>query len=182
MNNGSPSQKVSPQRKLAQHHLGSGAALATEGIARRLVLVDDSEDDIALIVSALLKIDYRIDRDSYADGREALDHLTEGLTCIPDLLITDLQMPHLDGAELIRSLRLRDGFRDVPMVVFSSNADPNQIERCYRAGCTTYVQKPNAFEDFGRAVLAITSLWLRYASPREHPSGGQSIRHYSPAE
>ena len=72
-----------------------------------------------------------------ADGVEALDQLQ---TCSPDLILTDCQMPRMDGIALVRQLRAR-GDR-TPVIMISGQLDPQVIERAYDAGVSHYLPKP----------------------------------------
>jgi CheY-like chemotaxis protein len=72
-----------------------------------------------------------------ADGVEALDQLQ---TLSPDLILTDCQMPRMDGIALVRQLRAR-GDR-TPVIMISGQLDPQVVARAYEAGVSCYLPKP----------------------------------------
>ncbi len=70
----------------------------------------------------------------------------------PDLILLDLHLPDIPGDEVLRHLRQDAATRDIPVVVLSADATPNQIQRLLRAGARAYLTKPLDIEQFGRAL------------------------------
>lgn len=118
-----------------------------------VLIVDDSKMVRMMVRQAL-------ETDQYAvveacDGREALD-LTDRLT--PDLIVTDINMPEMDGLSLIRALRERPGFRLTPMLVLSTEAGDNIKQNGKDAGATGWLVKPfdpDQLRQTARFVLAL---------------------------
>lgn len=77
------------------------------------------------------------------DGMDALEKLPEQHV---DLVITDLNMPNMDGLELIRTLRQTDEYRELPVIVLSSLSDPVSKQSGYEAGAFSYLVKPFSLE------------------------------------
>ncbi len=103
------------------------------------VLIVDDEPDIAIILGELLGeegLDVRV----VHDGREALEALAVEP---PDLLITDLMMPRMDGHALIRELRSNAKFRHIPIVVMSAGA----LDKSLLAADILFVPKPFELSD-----------------------------------
>ncbi|HLM42865.1 MAG TPA: response regulator [Myxococcaceae bacterium] len=103
------------------------------------VLIVDDEPDIAIILGELLGeegLDVRV----VHDGREALEALA---VQTPDLLITDLMMPRMDGHALIRELRSNAKFRHIPIVVMSAGA----LDKSLLAPDILFVPKPFELTD-----------------------------------
>ncbi|NLI15796.1 MAG: response regulator [candidate division Zixibacteria bacterium] len=75
------------------------------------------------------------------DGMDALEKLSniEGSV---DLVITDLNMPNIDGYELIRTLKANEKYRDTPVIILSSEENEEDIERGKQAGASSYLIKP----------------------------------------
>ena len=103
------------------------------------VLIVDDEPDIAIILGELLG-DEGLDVRVVHDGREALEALAVQL---PDLLITDLMMPRMDGHALIRELRSNAKFRHIPIVVMSAGA----LDKSLLAPDILFVPKPFELTD-----------------------------------
>ncbi len=76
---------------------------------------------------------------SCADGMEALEKLPVGNV---DLVITDLNMPNIDGYELIRTIRQNKEYADLPIIILSSLESDEEIERGISSGANSYLVKP----------------------------------------
>lgn len=104
---------------------------------KKILLVEDKPSISRLIVQFLSKT---FDVTTKEDGLQALAWLQEGN--IPNLIITDLEMPELDGFELIRRVKESGFFRDVPMVVLSSKDSSTDRIKCLKMGAEDYMVKP----------------------------------------
>ena len=119
---------------------------ATNGkSARKVLVVDDDLAAAAALKSLLGARGYAVD--VAADGCIALEAI---LTQAPDLVITDLLMPNMDGQELVRRVRERD--RDLPMIVVTGCDDVASAVSAMRAGASDYVTKPVDFEILAGSV------------------------------
>ncbi len=75
------------------------------------------------------------------DGLDALEKL-EDMECLPDIFLCDMEMPRMDGIELIKRLRRQDEFQGIPMVMITSRASEKHRHMAFEAGVTEYVVKP----------------------------------------
>jgi CheY-like chemotaxis protein len=75
-------------------------------------------------------------------GANALERLQAGATPVPDVVLTDLSMPLLDGLDFVRTLRADPRWEGLPIVMFSSSNQPNDREQAIAAGCTAFYEKP----------------------------------------
>jgi CheY-like chemotaxis protein len=114
---------------------------------KTILLVDDSVITRELLRAFLAGDEVEVLEAS--DGEEALALLG---TRRPDLILSDLRMPRLDGLGLIRELRRRAGLADVPVVVLSSSADRAALQACLDAGAREVIQKPVAVRPLHAAV------------------------------
>ena len=104
----------------------------------RFLVVDDSSTMRRIIINTLHKLGHR-DVVEAANGREGIDRVTEGPV---DLIITDWNMPEMNGIEFIRSLRAMAGQQQVPVLMVTTNAAKDDIVEALRAGVNNYVVKP----------------------------------------
>jgi PAS domain S-box-containing protein len=102
----------------------------------RILLADDNAD-MREYISHILSNRWQVD--AYADGRAALDAAREN---IPDLVLSDVMMPNLNGFELLRELRSQASTRDVPVVLLSARADEESRFQGLLAGADDYLFKP----------------------------------------
>ncbi|MCE2998348.1 MAG: response regulator [Betaproteobacteria bacterium] len=130
----------------------------------RVLLVEDTRDDESLTLRGLRGIADGIEVSVVRDGAAALDHLQSGGP-LPALVIVDLKLPKVDGAEVLRRIRENEGLRHLCVVVFTSSSEPRDISRCYALGCNSYVIKPVAYESYIDAVRQISRYWLQLNTP-----------------
>jgi two-component system, response regulator len=135
---------------------------------KTILLVEDDRDQVALAMRALRKhgIVEEVDEVVVAgDGAEALDYLFgEGsyadrdTTAMPQFVLLDVQLPKIDGLQVLE--RLRDDGRTelVPVILFSSSRE--DIVEGYRLGANSYVTKPVNFDRFSEAMRYLGWYWL----------------------
>ncbi len=105
---------------------------------RTILVVDDSPTIRKFVALALESLGYRVLTAS--DGMEVFEILARFGSV--DLIITDINMPNLDGFELIKSLRSDEKFKDVPIIILSSLSDGESIDTGLRLGANSYLIKP----------------------------------------
>jgi CheY-like chemotaxis protein len=103
---------------------------------KKILLVDDTPDIVENIREFLVIEDYKVL--TALNGVEALAHLEKET---PDLIITDLVMPEMDGFELINQLRSNDRYKQIPILVFS--AKPVPADKLEDLGADKFVLKPS---------------------------------------
>ena len=81
----------------------------------------------------------------------------------PGLVLLDLNLPRVDGREVLEQIKGDPALRRIPVVVLTSSLAEADVMRCYDQGANSYVTKPVDFEEFLRAVAAIGRYWLHVA-------------------
>ena len=104
---------------------------------KKILLVEDTPDVLENFSELLLMEGYEIA--TAANGENALDKL---LQYKPDLIITDLRMPKMDGFAFIEKLKTMDELKTIPVLVFSANAIPENEIRCLQLGAIGFLKKP----------------------------------------
>lgn len=104
----------------------------------RILVVDDEEPVLHLVELLLRRVGYT--PILAHNAKEAADILKQ--KPLPDLMILDLMMPGISGIELLRQMRSRDMFDNLPVVILSALADPDQIREGLSAGADRYLTKP----------------------------------------
>lgn len=132
-----------------------------------ILLAEDSDADAEMTLRALRKsnIGNRVHR--VRDGQEALDFLARTgayAGASPSrhlkLVLLDLKMPKVDGAEVLRQLRANETFRTLPVVVMTSSNEERDISQSYLLGANSYVVKPIDFTQFASTVVEIGLYWI----------------------
>lgn len=117
----------------------------------RILAVDDSPSMRALLRNALVQQGYVVDQAE--DGVAALEWLESNQ---PHLVITDINMPRMDGFELIEALRQGDRFQDLPILVLTTESSEEKKARARNAGATGWIVKPFDPEKLCAAVRRVT--------------------------
>src|SRR5258706_5163911 len=132
-----------------------------------ILLVEDNLKDEALTQRALAKNKIVNEIVVARDGVEALDYLFgtgryEGrdLTVLPQLILLDLKLPKVDGLEVLRKIRSDESTRRLPIVVFTSSSEEEDMIKSYELGANSYVRKPVEFEQFIEATRQLGLYWL----------------------
>ncbi len=127
---------------------------------RSILLVEDNPDDEALTLRALKKNNI-LNKVSVAhDGAEALEFLFTAGADPPSLILLDLNLPKINGLEVLRRLRADERTRLIPVVVLTSSKLDEDIIASYRNGANGYVRKPVEFSEFAVAVTTLGLFWL----------------------
>lgn len=137
--------------------------------SRPIVLIgEDDPADRDLIRRALSN--GPVDFELVSDGAEVIDYIEstqeyEAGLQKPNLVIIDLNMPRLNGKQVLQHLRKSNQHRNMPVVVFSSSNRSSDIIECYDAGCVSYIVKPTDLEPFMAAVNLVVAYWLELVEP-----------------
>ena len=101
------------------------------------------------------------------DGQEVIDYLQgEGQFAnraahpLPQLVLLDLNMPRLDGFEVLEWVRKQPGFNGLQVVIFSSSDEPRNINGAYDLGANWYLVKPHSMEELNALVGRFKKFWL----------------------
>jgi two-component system, cell cycle response regulator DivK len=119
-------------------------------LAKRVLVVEDNELNLKLFCDLLRAHDFAAE--PVRDGREAIDRAR---AFQPDLIVMDIQMPHVTGLELIEQIRADDGMRRIPIIAVTAYAGREDEDRIRAAGANAYVSKPISVSRF---VEEVTSL------------------------
>lgn len=111
--------------------------MARLSMRKQILLVEDSLDALAGLMDLISMEGYEVI--TALNGVEALDKL---YVYHPDLVITDLRMPKMDGYKLIENIKKKNEFKSCPIIVFSANATPDDERRCVELGADLFLKKP----------------------------------------
>lgn len=115
--------------------------------ALRILVADDDAWILHMVTTVLEKRGYQVE--TAADGEEAFE---KAVADPPDLLITDVMMPKMDGWKLVKSLRARPEFAFVPVIFLSALSSDDDRIRGFRLGADDYMPKPFRFEELDLRV------------------------------
>lgn len=102
------------------------------------VLVIEDDPALSWLLEQILCKSYKVV--TVSNGMEAWSWLSDGN--IPDLIVSDIKMPSIDGIELLENLRVSGLFKGIPVIVVSGQADPDVRRKCLDEGAIAYITKP----------------------------------------
>jgi DNA-binding response OmpR family regulator len=125
-----------------------------------IALVEDNADDEALTMRALKKHSIANEIVVLRDGVEALDYLLAPDRPLPQLVLLDLNLPRINGLEVLQRLREEPRTKLLPVVILTSSNEERDLIEGYRLGVNSYVRKPVDFIQFSDAVRQLGLYWL----------------------
>lgn len=114
---------------------------------RKILYIEDNEQNLYLVTFLLEKHGYEVH--AARDGQEGIDTAARVL---PDLILLDIQLPHMDGYAVAHQLRSNPDLAEVPIVAVTSYAMAGDREKALAAGCSGYIEKPINPETFMNQV------------------------------
>lgn len=119
-------------------------------VSKKVLIVEDNELNLKLFTDLLRAHHYSVE--GLRDGRNALEH---SLSFAPDLVIMDIQMPHVSGLDLIEQMQQDSVLQSIPVLAVTAYAGKGDEERIMGAGAKAYLSKPVPVMQFLAAVRAI---------------------------
>lgn len=130
-----------------------------------ILLVEDNEGDVHLTQEALKKAKVRNRVHTTVDGVEAMQFLRrEGAFTNaprPDLVLLDLNLPNMDGREVLEAMKADPALRAIPVVVVTSSAAEQDIVQSYALNANCYVTKPVDLQQFLHVIGSVSDFWLQ---------------------
>ena len=141
---------------------------------KTILLVEDNPDDRELMKLAFAEGEIPHNLITVSDGIEALNYLQEqadnrtavvdssnySTANMPALVILDLNLPRINGIEVLKRIRADSRTRIIPVVIISSSNEPQDLIDSYINGCNSYIRKPIHFTQLQTFVREISTYWL----------------------
>jgi two-component system, chemotaxis family, response regulator Rcp1 len=149
-------------------------AIGKPPVPKHVLLVEDSPGDVRLTREAFRDADESICLHVVVDGVEAIGFLGhEGPYADaprPDLVLLDLNLPKMDGREVLAHIKASEDLRSIPTVILTTSAAEADIVKSYQLNANCYLSKPVHLDAFERLVTSINDFWLRKVKlpQREH--------------
>ena len=137
------------------------------GAQTTILLVEDNPDDAELVRIAMDDAGITSTLDVVQDGAQALQYVRKegeyASSPRPDLMLLDLNLPGVDGREVLRTVKSDPALCSIPIVVMSTSVDENDIDASYRMHANSFVSKPPDFDELVTTLQAIQAFWLTAA-------------------
>jgi CheY-like chemotaxis protein len=129
-----------------------------------ILMAEDNLDDVLITRRAWKKGNIKNKLYIVNDGEEALDFLYKRgqYADAPSisLILLDLNMPKMNGFEVLETIKNDAGLRSIPVIVLTTSNRSRDIRRAYHLGCNSYITKPVGYENFLKAVIEIQRYWI----------------------
>lgn len=136
-----------------------------DNLPLRILVAEDNEDHAYLLRLAFDNDDVQNDLVFVGDGVETMEHLDrcESDDDLPGLILVDINMPRMDGFEVLEKVKASKRLRHIPVVILTSSEREEDITRAYEGGASSFVSKPVKFEDFCEVIARFNVYWTTVA-------------------
>jgi len=139
----------------------------------QVLLIEDSPGDARLTREAFRETNSSVELHVAVDGVEALAFLDKGKTNPargPDLILLDLNLPRMDGREVLAQIKADERLRTIPTVILTTSEAQADIVKSYQLQANAYLTKPVDLDAFETLVTSISDFWLSKAKlPQPQP-------------
>ena len=134
------------------------------GRAAEVLLVEDNEHDVVLTQESFRRAKFLINMHHVENGEHCMAFLRRegkyaGAT-IPDLILLDLNMPIMDGREVLAEINADEVLKHIPVVVLTTSSADQDILGMYKLRCSSYIIKPVDFDQFQRVIREFGNYWF----------------------
>jgi CheY-like chemotaxis protein len=149
-----------------------------------ILLIEDSDEDYLAFTRALRDTVVTVSLPRCTRGEEALDYLYGRGRFVdparaprPALVLLDLNLPGMDGRELLTIIKGDEHLKSIPVVIVTTSRNPRDVEWCYQHGANSYQVKAIGYEQFRNAMRLLVEYWLNVCvlpatAEREVPRSG----------
>lgn len=134
-----------------------------------ILIAEDDADDRFLMERAWEESGANEKIDFVENGVELLNHLNNIKSRkiknnYPQFILLDLNMPKMDGHEVLKTIKAHYDFKRIPVIILSTTKNQMEIKRCYDLGANTYIVKPVTFDSLVETIQEIRAYWFKIAT------------------
>jgi CheY-like chemotaxis protein len=129
--------------------------MSSPSLYSHLFIIDDDIEDQEIFIEAVREVSENIHCSSSTSGEEALTHLEHEIKTPPDLIFLDLNMPKLNGKQILREIKKTPRLKAIPVIMYSTSFAPRDIEEIKQIGAAHHLLKPSRFNDLCAALNTI---------------------------
>lgn len=148
-------------------HPASRCTSLEAGVGGTILLVEDNPAQVQMTQRVLRECGRNLALVVVRDGQAAVDYLfhqgdytADPTWRLPNLVLLDLNLPHLNGREVLERLRASPSHRHLPVIVLSSSCQEPEVRELYAAGANSYVEKPQEYTRFCEMMHNLLRFWL----------------------
>jgi len=129
----------------------------------KVLVVEDNPNDVTIIKRAMRKSDVKCELYFARDGEEAIDTLYQKGefedTPRPDLILLDINLPKINGLEVLAKIKEDDRLKRIPVIVLTISEREEDMVKAYDSGAASYMTKPVDSKDFERLIRTVQDYW-----------------------
>ncbi len=134
-----------------------------------ILIAEDDADDRFLMQKALDESGEDMKFEFVENGVELLEHLNNikadsSKNKYPKFILLDLNMPKMDGREVLKNIKTNADYKKIPVIIFSTTKNQIEVKRCYDLGANTYIVKPANFDLLVETIQHIRTYWFKTAT------------------
>ncbi len=129
-------------------------------LSRKIILAEDNLADYELTKLAFEELEFPVEIIHIGDGQELLNYFKENPLTDICLMLLDLNMPKVNGIEILKMMYHDEVLRKLPVIVLSSSLHETDVRTCYEYGANAYVNKPIDINDFNDLISSIANFWI----------------------
>lgn len=147
-----------------------------EGRRPLILMAEDDEDDRLLMAEALNRTGMGGDVRFFEDGVELMEHLIavvdsgDPSTLESEIILLDINMPRKDGWDVLAELKEDCRLSAIPVILLSTSSNQFDVERGYRMGASSYITKPNSFNELVILMSELKDYWFKTVRLPDHVS------------
>ncbi|MDZ8026921.1 MAG: response regulator [Nostoc sp. SerVER01] len=152
----------------------------TKKLHEPLLVVEDSNEDFRMLQRLMRRMSVQNPIHRCTNGDEVIEFLYQNrsdtydqgedtcnsqLALRPSVILLDLNLPGIDGRDILARLKQDNSFKEIPIVVFTTSSNPKDIELCYQKGANGYLVKPMDAQELKKTIRAFVDYWLEANTP-----------------
>lgn len=134
--------------------------------SKNIYLSDDDADDRDFFTEAVYEISKDHKLTLSINGAELIEQLQRPPVPLPDIIFLDINMPRKDGIQSLDEIRKNELTENIPVVMYSTSANPDHINKAHKLGANFYFVKPSDYKSLKQRIAAVLAIdWSRQAFP-----------------
>jgi two-component system response regulator len=134
------------------------------GRAAQILYADDNDNDVELTRLGFKRAKLAVNLHHVKDGEECMAFLRKqgrfATAPTADILLLDLNMPRMDGREVLQEVVADDALRHLPVVILTTSESEEEILRMYKLRCSSYIVKPIDLDQFWQLIRSLSDYWF----------------------
>jgi len=128
--------------------------------SKLLMIVEDNLADVMLARESLQPVLASHRLTTFSDGASASEYLSDCSNELPDLILLDLNLPRMDGRELLKEVKGSERLREIPIVILTTSNAPRDRHDTYQLHANSFVTKPVELDEYARTLQNIIHYWF----------------------